>query len=486
MKAIKDILDKVEVLQIKDGGNLHFNAIQFDSRKVGNQDLFVAISGTQVDGHQYIDQCIKQGATAIVCQEFPLNIHPNCTYIQVKDSAKALGQMASNYYGNPSSKLHLVGITGTNGKTSTVTMLYNLFRDLGYHTGLLSTVSNRIDEQEIKATHTTPDALQLNALLGEMVNFGCEYCFMEVSSHAIIQERISGLQFRGALFSNITHDHLDFHKTFKEYIRAKKQFFDQLTSSAFALVNLDDKNGQVMLQNTRASKKTYAVKSMADYRARIIENAFSGLHLEINQKEIHVPLVGAFNAYNLLSVYATAMELDGDEWEVLRLLSKIKTAEGRFEFVPGNTDINAIVDYAHTPDALLNVLNTINDIRGGVGQLITVVGAGGDRDKTKRPEMARIAAEKSNRLILTSDNPRTENPESILDDMEAGITADRKNIVLRITNRKEAIRTAVALAQSGDIVLVAGKGHEKYQEVNGIRAHFDDKEIISELINTNQ
>ena len=309
---------------------------------------------------------------------------------------------------------------------------------------------------------------------------------MEVSSHAIIQERISGLQFRGALFSNITHDHLDFHKTFKEYIRAKKQFFDQLTSSAFALVNLDDKNGQVMLQNTRASKKTYAVKSMADYRARIIENAFSGLHLEINQKEIHVPLVGAFNAYNLLSVYATAMELDADEWEVLRLLSKIKTAEGRFEFVPGNTDINAIVDYAHTPDALLNVLNTINDIRGGVGQLITVVGAGGDRDKTKRPEMARIAAEKSNRLILTSDNPRTENPESILDDMEAGITADRKNIVLRITNRKEAIRTAVALAQSGDIVLVAGKGHEKYQEVNGIRAHFDDKEIISELINTNQ
>jgi len=482
MKQINDILKGIEVLKIKEGKSLAFNQIHFDSRKVQADDMFVAVAGTQVDGHKYIDACIKQGASVIVCQQMPDELSIDCTYIHVKDSAKALGQLASNYYGNPSSQLKLIGITGTNGKTSTVTMLFNLFRSLGYHVGLLSTVDNRIDEKEIKATHTTPDAVQLNALLAEMVDAGCEYCFMEVSSHAIVQERISGLKFIGAIFSNITHDHLDFHKTFKEYIKAKKQFFDQLSADAFALVNADDKNAEIMLQNTKATKLTYAVSSMADYRARIIENAFSGLHLEINQKEVWVPLVGRFNAYNILSVYATAMELGADEMEVLQVLSQIKTAEGRFDFIQGNGGINAIVDYAHTPDALQNVLNTINDIRGGAGQLITVVGTGGDRDKSKRPEMARLAAEKSNRLILTSDNPRTEDPEMILDDMEVGITADRKRITLRISNRKEAIKTAVALAQGGDIILIAGKGHEKYQEVNGVRHHFDDKEIISELI----
>ncbi len=485
MKNLKDILKGVEVLELKGDDSALINNIQFDSRKVKQNDVFVAVAGTQVDGHVFIDSCIEKGASVIVCQCLPQIINPNTTYIKVKDSAKVLGLMASNIFDKPSSKLNLIGITGTNGKTSTVTMLFNLFRALGYHVGLLSTVSNKIDEREIKSTHTTPDSIQLNALLSEMVDAGCEYCFMEVSSHAIVQERISGLQFKGAIFSNITHDHLDFHKTFKEYIKAKKQFFDNLPSNAFAIVNIDDKNGSVMLQNSKSIKKTYAIKAMADYRMRLIENSFSGLHLEVNNKELWVPLVGKFNVYNLLSVYATAMELGADEMEVLQLLSKIQTAEGRFEFVSGDNGVQAIVDYAHTPDALLNVLNTINDVLEGAGQLITVVGAGGDRDKTKRPKMAFIAAENSNRVILTSDNPRTENPELILDEMEIGIPADKKKSTLRISNRKEAIKTAFALAQKGDVVLVAGKGHEKYQDINGVKHHFDDKEIISELINKN-
>jgi UDP-N-acetylmuramoyl-L-alanyl-D-glutamate--2,6-diaminopimelate ligase len=482
MVNIKDILDNIKVISLIEGATLSFNNINFDSRKVGANDLFIAVRGTQVDGHKFIEQCIEQGASIIVCETLPENINPEITYLQVEDTAKALGQLASNYYDKPSTKLKLIGITGTNGKTSTVTMLFNLFRSLGYHVGLLSTVSNRIDNTEIKATHTTPDAIQLNSLLAEMVDVGCEFCFMEVSSHAIVQERISGLEFNGAIFSNITHDHLDFHKTFKEYIKAKKKFFDKLSKDAFALVNADDRNGEIMLQNTKASCKTYGIKSMCDYKARIIESDFSGLHLNINNKDLWVPLVGEFNAYNILSVYATALEVGADEMEILRELSQIKTAEGRFEFVEGSKGVHAIVDYAHTPDALLNVINTINDIRGGEGQLITVVGAGGDRDKSKRPEMAAIAAEKSDRLILTSDNPRTENPETILDDMEAGVTVDRKKITLRISNRKEAIKTAFALAQKGDIILIAGKGHEKYQEINGVRHHFDDKEIIHELI----
>ena len=483
MRNLNNILENIDIIEYHKGASQNINELQFDSRKISENDVFIAVSGTQVDGHKYITNCIKQGANTIVCQNLPKELNPEINYIKVKDSAETLGKLASNFYNNPSAKLKLVGITGTNGKTSTVTMLFNLYRSLGYNVGLLSTVSNKINDIEIKATHTTPDAIQLNSLLNEMVETGCDYCFMEVSSHAIVQQRIAGLDFCGALFSNITHDHLDFHKTFKEYIKAKKQFFDNLNKDAFAITNSDDRNGAIMLQNCKAKKLTYCVKGMADYKAKIIENAFSGLHIEINNKEIWIPLVGEFNAYNILSVYAAAMELGADEMEVLQELSKIETAEGRFEFIKGNAGVNAIVDYAHTPDALSNVINTINDIRGGAGNLITVVGTGGDRDKTKRPIMAQIAADGSDKLILTSDNPRTEDPEEILNDMEAGVTIDRKRRTLRISNRKEAIRTAFALAQEGDTILVAGKGHEKYQEINGVRHHFDDKEIITEIIN---
>ena len=484
MKILTDILYKVNPIEIIGNSDITISQIQFDSRKVGANDVFVAVNGTQVDGHKFIDSCIKAGAKVIVCEQIPEQLIDGITYCKVSNSGLALGQMASNYFDQPSTKLKLVGITGTNGKTSTVTMLFNLFRSMGYQVGMLSTVSNRIGDQEIKATHTTPDAIQLNGLLQDMLDAGCDYCFMEVSSHAIVQDRTAGLDFDGGIFSNITHDHLDFHKTFNEYIKAKKGFFDHLKKEAFALTNIDDKNGMVMLQNCNAQKLSYGLNALADYKARIIENSFSGLHLEINNKELYVPVVGKFNAYNILAVYATAMQLGADEMEVLQELSKISTAEGRFEYLQSSDGIFAIVDYAHTPDALKNVLNTINDIRGGNEQLISVVGAGGDRDKTKRPEMAEIAADLSNRVILTSDNPRTENPEEILNDMEAGIPADRKRITLRISDRKEAIRTAVALAQAGDIVLVAGKGHEKYQEINGVRHHFDDKEILTELLIT--
>ena len=484
MKKIADILYKVDVVELIGDSDISINQIHFDSRKVKKGDLFVAVNGTQVDGHKFIEACIEAGAIVIVCEQLPENIESHITYIKVLDSGLALGQMASNFFDQPSSKLKLVGITGTNGKTSTVTMLFNLYRGLGYQVGMLSTVSNRIGDEEIKATHTTPDAIQLNALLQDMVEAGCDYCFMEVSSHAIVQHRTAGLDFAGGMFSNITHDHLDFHKTFKEYIKAKKAFFDGLSKESFALTNTDDKNGMTMLQNCAARKVTYGLNAMADYKARIIENGFNGLHLEINSKELYVPVVGKFNAYNILAVYGAAMELGADEMEVLQQLSMIQTAEGRFEYLKSDEGIFAIVDYAHTPDALKNVLATINDIRGGNEQLICVVGAGGDRDKTKRPEMAEIAAQMSSRVILTSDNPRTENPEDILNDMEVGISIDRKRITLRISDRKEAIRTAVALAQPGDIVLVAGKGHEKYQEINGVRHHFDDKEILNELLIT--
>ena len=482
MIRLTDILYKIEPLQIIGDPDLEINQIHFDSRQIAKGDLFVAINGTQVDGHRYINSCIEAGATVIVCENLPEQYPENICFVKVSNSAQALGQLSSNFFNRPSSKLKLVGITGTNGKTSTVTMLYNLFTNLGYKVGMLSTVSNRIGLREIEATHTTPDAIQLNALLQEMLDDGCDYCFMEVSSHAIVQDRIAGLDFIGGIFSNITHDHLDFHKTFSEYIKAKKAFFDGLSKEAFALTNADDKNGMVMLQNCVAHKLTYGLSTMANYKVRIIENSLSGLHLELDNKEIYVPVVGKFNAYNILAVYATAMELGADEMEVLQELSKISTAEGRFEYLQSTNGIFAIVDYAHTPDALKNVLDTINDIRGGNEQLICVVGAGGDRDKTKRPEMAEIAADLCNRVILTSDNPRTENPDDILNDMELGIPADRKRITLRISDRKEAIRTAMALAQPGDIVLVAGKGHEKYQEINGVRHHFDDKEILTELL----
>jgi len=484
MKLLTHILYKVNPIEIIGNSDIYINQIQFDSRKVNENDVFIAINGTQLDGHQFINTCIKSGAKVIVCEHLPEQLTNGITYIKVTNSSFALGQMASNYFNQPSTKLKLIGVTGTNGKTSTVTMLFNLYRSLGYQVGLLSTVSNRIGDLELKATHTTPDALQLNHLLQDMVEAGCDYCFMEVSSHAIVQNRTAGLDFDGGIFTNITHDHLDFHKTFNEYIIAKKIFFDHLKKEAFALSNIDDKNGRIMLQNCPASKRTYGLNALADYKARIIENSFSGLHIEVNKKELYVPVVGKFNAYNILAVYATAMQLGADEMEVLKELSKISTAEGRFEYLQSSDGIFAIVDYAHTPDALKNVLNTINEIRAGNEQLICVIGAGGDRDKTKRPEMAEIAAKLSNRVILTSDNPRSENPENILNDMEAGIPADRKRITLRISDRKEAIRTAVALAQTGDIVLVAGKGHEKYQEINGVRQHFDDKEILTELLTT--
>ena len=405
---------------------------------------------------------------AVVCEQMPETIAPNVVYIKTADSNKALGYIASNFYNNPSTKLKLIGITGTNGKTTTVTLLHQMFRQIGYHTGLISTIVNKIDEKEIPSTHTTPDAINLNRLLWQMVDNGCEYCFMEVSSHAIVQNRIGGLEFFGGIFSNITHDHLDFHKTFAEYISAKKRFFDNLPSSAFALTNIDDRNGQVMLQNTKAKKYTYSIQEIADFNGKILENTFQGLFLNINSKEVWTQLVGRFNAYNLLAIYATARLCEIDEMEALQQLSSLRAAEGRFEYVSGQ-GITAIVDYAHTPDALKNVLQTVNDIRMDNQKLITVVGCGGDRDPLKRPIMATIACEMSDTLILTSDNPRTEDPEKI-----------QKENTLRISNRQQAIKTACKLAGKGDIIVVAGKGHEKYQEINGVKHHFDDKE---ELIN---
>ncbi|NVN96179.1 MAG: UDP-N-acetylmuramoyl-L-alanyl-D-glutamate--2,6-diaminopimelate ligase [Bacteroidetes bacterium] len=482
MKKISDIINNTGVVEIIGDENLFINSISFDSRKIEANSLFIAIKGIQFDGHQYISETIKKGAIAIVCEDLPENLNTNITYIKVKNSSYALGEIASNFYENPSKNIKLVGITGTNGKTTTVTLLFNLFRNLGYNVGLLSTISNRINDNEIASTHTTPDAIQLNALLKQMVEKGCSHCFMEVSSHAIIQNRIAGITFSGAIFSNITHDHLDFHKTFAEYIKAKKIFFDKLSNNAFALTNIDDKNGKVMIQNTKASKYSYSLQTMADFKCRIIENELHGLFLNIDGIETSTKLVGNFNAYNILAVYATAILLGEDKIEVLKQLSNLNTAEGRFEYIKSKNNITAIVDYAHTPDALLNVLNTIETIRTKNEQLITVVGAGGNRDAQKRPVMAKIACEMSDILILTSDNPRDENPEDILHQMEEGIDISQKRKVLTILNRKEAIKTACAMAKSGDIILIAGKGHEKYQEIKGIKHHFDDKEILIEFL----
>ncbi len=483
MIELNNILKGVKIVESFGIAPKSISDIHFDSRKITKGNLFVAVLGTQVDGHQFIDSCIKNGASVIVCENIPKQLQANTHYIKVENSSHALGIMAANFYDNPSKKLKLVGITGTNGKTSTVTLLFNLYRSLGYSVGLLSTVENKIDNENIPATHTTPDAIKINELLNDMVEAGCGYCFMEISSHALVQNRISGLEFTGGIFSNITHDHLDFHKTFAEYIKAKKIFFDGLNKNAFALVNTDDKNGLVMVQNTKAKVKTYSLRNVSDYRAKIIENSFEGLHLIMDESEVWVPLVGSFNAHNLMAVYGAAMELGSDKEEVLKALSTIKTAEGRFEPMRSPDGKIAIVDYAHTPDAIKNVLNTINDIRTGNEQLITVVGAGGNRDKTKRPEMAALAAALSSRVILTSDNPRNEDPEAIINDMETGISTLLKNKVISITNRREAIKTACVLAQKGDIILVAGKGHEKYQEVNGVRHHFDDKEVLNEYLN---
>ena len=483
MKKITDILYGVSLKQVLGSTDLDVSSVCFDSRQAQTGALFIAVRGTLSDGHQFINNAIDQGVVAIVCEIFPEHIHKGVSYFLVENSARALGLVASNFYDHPSSKLKLVGITGTNGKTTIATLLFQLFCDLGYKTGLLSTVQNQINGLIIPSTHTTPDPIALNSLLKDMVESGCDYCFMEVSSHAVAQHRIVGLAFSGAIFSNITHDHLDFHHTFDAYLKAKKTFFDTLQSNAFALTNIDDKNGMVMLQNTRAHKKSYGLKNIADFKAKIIENHFSGLLLNIENEEVWFKMVGSFNAYNLLAVYSAALLLEQDRTRVLTSLSRLSGAEGRFDFMISEAGIIGIVDYAHTPDAIQNVLNTIQDIRKGTEQVITVIGCGGDRDKSKRPLMAQVACDWSTKVVLTSDNPRSEAPEQIIKDMEAGVMPHNKKKTLSITDRKEAIRTACHLAKPGDIILVAGKGHEKYQETAGVKLPFDDKKILTELLN---
>lgn len=483
MIVLKDIIYKVAIEAVKGSTDIAINKMDFDSRKIEANDVFVAIRGTISDGHDYIEKAINLGAIAIVCDTFPENLVSGITYIQVKDTNKALAFMAANYFGNPSEKLKLVGITGTNGKTTIASLLFQLFKKAGFKVGLLSTVKILVDELEYKATHTTPDSITINHYLQEMVDAGVEYCFMEVSSHGIHQKRTEALHFVGGIFTNLSHDHLDYHPTFAEYRDVKKSFFDNLPKSAFALSNIDDKNGQVMLQNTAAKKLTYALKSYADYKAHILENQLSGLLLKINGNEVWVKLIGTFNAYNLLAIYGTAIELGLESLEVLRLLSDLESVSGRFQFIVSNSNITAIVDYAHTPDALENVLKTINDIRTKNEQLITVVGCGGNRDKAKRPIMANIATELSDKTILTSDNPRNEDPEAIIDEMEQGIEPQNFKKSLSITDRKQAIKTACQFAQPNDIILIAGKGHETYQEIQGVRHDFDDMKTVTELLN---
>ncbi|MFY0605812.1 MAG: UDP-N-acetylmuramoyl-L-alanyl-D-glutamate--2,6-diaminopimelate ligase [Cyclobacteriaceae bacterium] len=483
MKLLKDILYGVSLVEIHGNRELNISKLGFDSRKVEEGTLFIAIKGLQSDGHDFIGQAIKSGATAVLCEQLPKDIDSSVVFIQVENSAAAMGIVAANFFNHPSKKLSLVGITGTNGKTTTATLLFQLFQKLGYQVGLLSTVENRINDQVLDTKYTTPDSLQLNELLAEMVAQGCTHCFMEASSHALVQERTSGLVFKGGVFTNISHDHLDYHETFDAYIKAKKILFDRLPKEAFALVNVDDKRGQVMLQNCKADKNTYSLKSMADYRAKVLHNTLEGLELDIDGINAWFRMIGDFNAYNLLAVYATAVLLDEDKNEVLTALSQIDGARGRFEQVMNPANVLAIVDYAHTPDALDNVLRTIDNLRTRQEKLITVVGCGGNRDKTKRPEMARIAADFSDKVILTSDNPRDEDPAVILKEMMAGVpkVAQRKTMIIQ--DRKEAIRTACNLAEGKDIILVAGKGHETYQEIKGVRNHFDDKEVLSEMLN---
>jgi UDP-N-acetylmuramoyl-L-alanyl-D-glutamate--2,6-diaminopimelate ligase len=480
MKLLKDILYKAGIIEVIGSTNIAITALSFDSRKVEKDSLFIAIKGTLSDGHKYIDDTITKGAIAILCEELPEAINDKVTYIKVKDTSAALGIIAGNFYDNPSEKIKLVGITGTNGKTTTVTLLFSLFKKLGYKVGLLSTVKNQINNDIIPATHTTPDAIQLNALLRQMIEKGCTHCFMEVSSHAVVQNRIAGVHFSGAVFTNITHDHLDYHKTFDEYIKAKKKFFDGLSSDAFALTNKDDVNGQIMLQNTKALKRSYSLRSMADFKCKVVENQFSGLLLNIDNQEVWSKLIGSFNAYNLLAVYATAILLKEDKTNVLTTLSTLSSVEGRFQYIRNNNGVVGIVDYAHTPDALQNVLKTIADIRTGNEQVIIVVGCGGDRDAAKRPIMAKIAGDLSTKVILTSDNPRSEEPEAILKEMQAGVDAVNFKKTISITDRSEAIKMACSIANDGDIILIAGKGHEKYQEIKGVKHPFDDMEVLQE------
>ncbi|MFV0392393.1 MAG: UDP-N-acetylmuramoyl-L-alanyl-D-glutamate--2,6-diaminopimelate ligase [Paludibacteraceae bacterium] len=475
---LSKIIQDVTIEKSTGNASIEISGIQFDSRKVESGNLFVAMRGTAVDGHDFISMAVEKGAVAILCEEIPNKTNENIAYIQVKNCADALGHAASAWHGYPSKQLTLVGVTGTNGKTTTATLLYKLFRQAEFGAGLLSTVCNYVNDETVEATHTTPDALELNALLRKMVDAGCEYAFMEVSSHAVEQRRITGLTFDGAVFTNLTRDHIDYHVTFENYLKAKKRFFDELDKEAFALTNMDDKNGMVMLQNTKARKHTYSTRGMADFKTKILEENFEGMLLDMNGRELHVPFIGKFNAYNLTAVFGAAVLLGIDELEALRIISSLQSVAGRFETIHAANGATAIVDYAHTPDALENVISTINEILQGNGRLITVVGCGGNRDKGKRPMMAREAVAGSWKAILTSDNPRNEEPEDIINDMLAGLDSEQKAKSLTITDRREAIKTACLIAQRGDVILVAGKGHEDYQIIKGVKYHFDDKEEV--------
>lgn len=482
MKKLEQLIQNLKTVEIIGNTDVLIHEVCFNSGSVVQNSLFIAIKGTRTDAHQYIPQAIQKGAIAIICEDVPEIISENICFVKVKDSSVALGEVASVFYDCPSKQLKLVGITGTNGKTTIATLLHQLVMDMGIGAGLLSTICVKIKNKILPATHTTPDPLAINKVLREMADKGVTHVFMEVSSHAVHQNRIAGLHFTGGVFTNITHDHLDYHKTFAAYLKAKKMFFDHLPSTAFALTNIDDRNGEVMIQNTRAKKFTYSLQSMADYKTKVLESRIDGTLLNISGNEVWCKLVGKFNAYNLTAIYATAVLLDFDPLQVLAELSNLNPAEGRFDCIRDKKDVVAIVDYAHTPDALKNVLQTINELRNGTEKIITVVGAGGDRDRTKRPEMAEVSADLSDKVILTSDNPRSEEPEAIIHEMEKGIGAQHKRKVLSITDRKEAIKTAYALANEGDIILIAGKGHEKYQEIKGNKFPFDDKKIIIELM----
>lgn len=481
MKTLQQLIQAIPNVQVIGNTGVIIQHLTYDSRQVGEGSVFFAIAGTQVDGHKYINDVIEKGAVAIVCENLPPIINDTVTYIKVNNTSEVMGLMACAFYNHPSEKIKLTAITGTNGKTTVATLLFKLFRSFGHHVGLLSTVQNQINETIIPSTHTTPDSIKINELLAHMVEQGCEYAFMEASSHAIDQNRIKGLHFAGTVFTNITHDHLDYHGTFANYINAKKKLFDDVNDDAFALTNKDDKNGLVMLQNTQATRYTYSLKSMADFKAKIIESDFTGMLLNIDEQEAWFRLVGNFNAYNLIAVYGTAFLLGKEKLEIIKHLSNIEAVKGRFEYVRSTDGVIAIIDYAHTPDALKNILETINEIRTQNEQLITVVGCGGNRDTTKRPIMADISSEFSNKVIFTSDNPRDENPETILDEMQKGVKPLHYKKTLRIADRKEAIKAAVASANKGDIILIAGKGHEDYQEIKGVKHHFDDKETVLEL-----
>jgi UDP-N-acetylmuramoyl-L-alanyl-D-glutamate--2,6-diaminopimelate ligase len=481
---LENLLKSVSYSQIVGEKDIDITGINIDSRLIKKGDMFIAVKGTQADGHMYIPKAIELGAAVVVCQDMPSELKDGITYVQVSDSEEVVGYLATTFYGNPTSKMELVGVTGTNGKTTIATLLYNMFRAFGYKVGLISTVCNYIDDKPVPTEHTTPDPITLNELLGRMADEGCKYAFMEVSSHSIAQKRISGLHFAGGIFTNLTRDHLDYHKTVENYLKAKKKFFDDMPKDSFCLTNLDDKNGLVMLQNTKAHKYGYSLKTICDFKGRIVESHFEGMILDINGKEVATRFIGKFNASNLLAVYGAACLLGKKEENILVVLSTLHSVEGRFDSLRSPNGYTAIVDYAHTPDALVNVLNAIHEVLNGKGHVITVVGAGGNRDKGKRPIMAKEAAKASDKLIITSDNPRFEEPEDIINDMLAGLDYEDKKKTISITDRKEAIRTACMMAQSGDVILVAGKGHEKYQDVKGVKHHFDDKEVLRDIFET--